>query len=112
MRRREAVAWIAAVGLLSLVASTAVAQDGGKGARDAAAPAAPATAPEDGEAMPSGHPTTADPNPHGRAGAASSGVPGMFEPPEDVEEPDPTRPPGPSSWTSTMRTRSQCPTSR
>jgi hypothetical protein len=64
MRRSDAIAWIA-VGILPLLASTAFAQDGGD-----------------------------DSNPHGRAAAAAGGVPGMFEPPEDVEEPDPTRPPG------------------
>jgi hypothetical protein len=33
-------------------------------------------------------------NPHARSGAASGAIPGMFEPPEDIEEPDPSRPPG------------------
>lgn len=36
-----------------------------------------------------------DANPHARSGAGSGGaIPGMFEPPEDVEEPDPSSPPG------------------
>ena len=91
MRRSEAMAGIA-IGLFPLIASTALAQDGGKGARDAGTQEAAAR--PDAEPLPAGHPSVGDTNPHGNATASGGGVPGMFEPPEDIEEPDPSRPPG------------------
>jgi hypothetical protein len=107
MPRTEAVAPIvlALALLFPLHASAAPAQDAGPraqdagpsardgGARPSAAPASSAASDDDG-ALPVGHPPVDDANPHARAGAASGGMPGTFEPPEDVEQPDPTLPPG------------------
>jgi hypothetical protein len=45
------------------------------------------------DTMPSGHPPVDDSNPHARAGN-SEAMPGVFQPPEDTEAPDPTLPPG------------------
>src|SRR5580698_136855 len=45
------------------------------------------------EELPSGHPAV-ESTPHGHAGGAGGSVPGVFEPPEDTEQPDPTLPPG------------------
>jgi hypothetical protein len=105
MRRIES---LRAAGLVLAVwipalATTAFAQDAGKGksARDAganeaaaAAPAPEATAPEGDEELPAGHPAVDDDNPHARAAAGTGAMPGTFQPPEDVEQPDPTLPPG------------------
>ncbi len=44
--------------------------------------------------MPPGHPATAGASPHGGAAGAGGGVPGMFNPPEDIEEAAPLLPPG------------------
>src|SRR5450755_182342 len=101
MRRGEAISWIA-VGLLPLLASTAFAQDAGT-TREAAAPVASSSAgppeesagsPEESESLPAGHPPLDDANPHARAGTGAGGTPGVFEPPEDVEQPDPALPAG------------------
>src|SRR5580698_3738844 len=43
--------------------------------------------------LPAGHPAVGS-TPHGHAGAVGGSVPGVFEPPEDTEQPDPTLPPG------------------
>ena len=43
--------------------------------------------------LPPGHPAVDDGNPHAHAGKAS-GMPGVFQPPEDVEQEDPTLAPG------------------
>jgi len=43
--------------------------------------------------LPAGHPPV-DSTPHGHAGGAGGTIPGVFEPPEDTEQPDPTLPPG------------------
>lgn len=44
--------------------------------------------------MPPGHPPTAGASPHGGAAGSGGGVPGMFNPPEDIEEAAPLLPPG------------------
>lgn len=46
--------------------------------------------------MPPGHPSVGASSPHGGAGGGGGGggIPGMFNPPEDTEMPDPTLPPG------------------
>jgi hypothetical protein len=106
MLRAEALAptALAFTLFLPLIASTALAQDGGKRSRDAGAKdAAPATAQsaaepgagaDDDEALPEGHPAVNDANPHARAGGGNGAMPGTFEPPEDLEQPDPTLPAG------------------
>ena len=80
----------------------AFAQGGGHGSAAPRASGAPVTTtaaasadPEspDEEELPAGHPAVGDSEPH--AGAhGSSAMPGMFQPPEDSEQPDPTLPPG------------------
>jgi hypothetical protein len=49
-------------------------------------------------ALPAGHPPVDEGNPHARAGNGGAngggGAPGMFQPPEDVEQPDPSLPAG------------------
>jgi hypothetical protein len=104
MLQSRAIAWMAA-GLLPLLASTARADDAGKGARDAGSraaaaaaaagseEAAPESTPEDDDALPAGHPQVADANPHAHA-AGTGAMPGTFEPPADLEEADPSLPPG------------------
>ncbi len=57
------------------------------GAEKAAPPIA-----EDSE-LPEGHPALDEGNPHAHAGKAN-GMAGVFEPPEDLEQEDPTLPPG------------------
>jgi hypothetical protein len=47
---------------------------------------------EDSE-LPEGHPAVDEGNPHAHAGKAN-GMAGVFEPPEDLEQEDPTLPPG------------------
>jgi hypothetical protein len=101
MRRAEAVSPITLVLalLVPLCASTAFAQDAGKVARAAAlakeaAPGAELPAADDDESLPEGHPALDDANPHARASAGAGGMPGTFQPPEDLEQPDPTLPPG------------------
>src|ERR1700683_1474287 len=49
----------------------------------------------DDEALPEGHPAVGetDGNPHSHA-AKGNGMPGVFDPPEDVEKADPALPPG------------------
>jgi hypothetical protein len=44
--------------------------------------------------MPPGHPPSGGASPHGGAAGAGGGVPGMFNPPEDIEEAAPGLPPG------------------
>jgi hypothetical protein len=54
-----------------------------------------ANAPGDDEGLPPGHPSVDDEgagNPHAHAGGG--GMPGMFQPPEDVEQEDASLPPG------------------
>jgi hypothetical protein len=81
MRRRESLALaLLLAGGACLVGSTAAADE------------QPDEPDEPGE-LPAGHPTVDDQNPHARAGGGG-GVPGMFNPPEDVEQPDPSQPPG------------------
>jgi hypothetical protein len=93
MRRADAMAWVA-FAMLPLVATTAAADDGGKPPRDAGAQQAPASSAEasDREALPEGHPPLEGANPHARAGGGAT--PGTFEPPEDLEQPDPSLAPG------------------
>ena len=99
MRRSEAIGWVAA-GLAPLLASTAFGEDGGKsrrdaGARETSAPSAASSgAAGDAELLPAGHPALGETSPHGQGPSGAGGVPGMFEPPEDLEQPDPTLPPG------------------
>jgi hypothetical protein len=108
MPQSKTITWLAAA-VLPLLASTALAQDAGKsvrdaGSREAAAAAASASgsvarAPEaeseGDDALPAGHPQVADANPHAHAaGGTTGGLPGTFEPPPDLEEADPTLPPG------------------
>ena len=89
--------WIAVVAVWGL-GGTAQARD--KPAVDAgtlppstsAAAPAPAIA-EDDDTLPQGHPALDDENPHARTGKGT-GMPGVFEPPEDVEQEDPTLAPG------------------
>jgi hypothetical protein len=99
-------------GLLALSTGVASASPGGKGdaGAKAAGPVAPAasevtgpaagplpTAPpiesEDQE-LPEGHPSVSDQNPHAHAGGKGAGMPGVFEPPEDVEREDSALAPG------------------
>jgi len=47
----------------------------------------------DPQDLPPGHPDTGSLNPHAHPGKAGS-LPGVFEPPDDVEKEDPTLPPG------------------
>jgi len=49
--------------------------------------------PEDDEGLPAGHPAVNDANPHAHPGKTGT-MPGVFEPPDDVEREDPTLPPG------------------
>jgi hypothetical protein len=53
----------------------------------------PASAGTEDDDLPEGHPTVENSNPHAHAGK-SSGMPGVFEPPEDLEQEDPALPPG------------------
>jgi hypothetical protein len=106
MRLRDAVA-------LGLLAASSVLAASGTGraapppsggpsasarARASATASAPSAAPsatapsDDDESLPAGHPPAEGGNPH--AGASGGGMPGMFQPPEDVEQPDPSLPPG------------------
>jgi hypothetical protein len=84
MRRSEL-----AVGLLAVLVALGAAPP------SFAQQAAPAEGePGEEEAMPAGHPDVgASANPHAHPGKAGS-MPGVFEPPEDVEREDPTLPPG------------------
>jgi|HubBroStandDraft_4_1064222.scaffolds.fasta_scaffold55072_2 hypothetical protein len=49
--------------------------------------------PGEDEALPAGHPEVGGSNPHAHPGKASA-MPGVFEPPDDVEREDPSLPPG------------------
>jgi hypothetical protein len=60
-------------------------------ARDAFAQGAEETGQEP---LPAGHPPVDEGNPHARAGGGGGGPPGMFQPPEDLEQPDPSLPAG------------------
>jgi hypothetical protein len=67
---------------------------GAKAAVAASASAGPSAPPiaEDSE-LPEGHPTLDEENPHAHAGKGA-GMPGVFQPPEDLEQEDPTLAPG------------------
>lgn len=93
-----------AAGLLAastILTCTALAADAGTprpGASTAPAASVAASAPSAGEPeaeeLPAGHPPLDDSNPHARSNGGGGGMPGVFEPPEDVEQPDPSLPPG------------------
>jgi hypothetical protein len=110
-KRRQVLAQLA--GLATVVSALAIAPaahaaDGGAPSRDGGAKpaasastapgtsaAASASAPAAATGLPAGHPPMGggDDNPH--RGARGEGMPpGMFEPPEDTEQEDPTLPPG------------------
>lgn len=105
--KRERVAAVAAVVVACSVASSVFAQDAGRdaGSRDAAGTqdaAARTTAanPLDGEdALPAGHPpvdeeASGDPHADPHAHAGGGAMPGMFQPPEDLEQQDASLPAG------------------
>jgi hypothetical protein len=46
------------------------------------------------EPLPSGHPPIDNGNPHPRTAGGTGGSPAIFEPPEDIEQPDPSLTPG------------------
>jgi hypothetical protein len=81
---RASLRWLAVGGwlLVGVAPSIARAQDEGEGAGD--------------QELPPGHPSMGGgASPHGGGGgAAGGGMPGMFNPPEDTEQPDPLVPPG------------------
>jgi hypothetical protein len=52
------------------------------------------TQPDEDAPLPAGHPQLGDTNPHARPAGDSGGMPGVFTPPDDVEQPDPSLPPG------------------
>jgi hypothetical protein len=101
--RPDGVAIVAAVLLTCALVSKARAQDAGRTSRDAGSPAAgtaasaSAAAGDDGEEdLPPGHPAVESQdgtNPHAHAGGNGT-MPGMFQPPEDVEQEDASLPPG------------------
>jgi hypothetical protein len=98
-RRNDRAAVLAALVVLGF-AARAHARDAGprvaasaEGVATAASSDTPQPAETDDEELPEGHPVVEETNPHAHAGK-SSGVPGVFEPPEDVEKPDPGQPPG------------------
>src|SRR5579862_3631293 len=68
-------------------------------ASDSGAPAttvtaeAPGAAETDEEDLPEGHPAVENSNPHAHPGKGS-GMPGVFDPPEDLEQEDPSLAPG------------------
>jgi hypothetical protein len=92
VRRRECIA-------LGLVAA-GIACAGEAFGRDASPPradddargASPAPGSED-RSLPAGHPPLGEPGAHAHGGSGGA-VPGLFEPPEDLEQPDPTLPAG------------------
>jgi hypothetical protein len=88
MRAREIVG-LTALFFLTSVAGIARAAAPESGGPASATPEAAAGA--DPSSMPPGHPAVDDGNPHART--RGSTMPGMFEPPEDVERPDPSLPP-------------------
>src|ERR1700733_8718989 len=94
MRRLECGAVLA--GLVALgYAGTAHARE--QPTRDAVAAnptaEAPASAGTEDDDLPEGHPAVENSNPHAHAGKGS-GMPGVFEPPEDLEQEDPGQAPG------------------
>jgi hypothetical protein len=100
MRRRERRAGIVAGLLAVVVAGTAHAVErpaADAGPRDRATEEAteapPLPAGSEDEELPAGHPSVDDSNPHAHAGKGS-GMPGVFEPPEDIEQEAPTLAPG------------------
>jgi hypothetical protein len=92
---RPAHVVVAAAILLLMAGSDAHAADAEP--RPAAAPSAEAVGPEspteDDDTLPPGHPQVDDSNPHAHA-AAGSGMPGVFQPPEDTENEDASLAPG------------------
>ena len=82
------------VGLMVLTLGRAAsAQSGGQQTGGGQGEVGADTAAEGDDALPAGHPAIADSNPHGHA-ASGDGTPGVFQPPEDTEQADPTMPPG------------------
>jgi hypothetical protein len=75
-------------------AASAKATAAGPAASGSAVPGAMTAPPlsEDGE-LPAGHPSLDEGNPHAHAGNAN-GMPGVFQPPEDLEQEDPLLAPG------------------
>src|SRR5258708_18756145 len=75
------------------VAGSAFAQGGGRPTVSGSGEPGQGTAAADTtQALPAGHPPTDGSSPHGRA-AGGEGMPGVFQPPEDTEQPDATMPP-------------------
>jgi hypothetical protein len=62
-------------------------------AESGSAPSASAEAVDPDQPLPEGHPAVGGGNPHAHAGSGN-GMPGVFDPPEDVEKEDPTLPAG------------------
>ncbi len=96
MRRpdRRPLGMVVAMTAMALGGSTpahAKTADGGAAPIASAVPSAPPIA-EDAE-MPEGHPAVEEENPHAHAGKGN-GMPGVFQPPEDLEQEDPTLVPG------------------
>jgi hypothetical protein len=63
------------------------------GSKENAAEAPPPAGTDEDDELPEGHPAVEESNPHAHAGKGS-GMPGVFEPPEDVEQEDPALAPG------------------
>ncbi len=93
-RLERGAAFLAGLVAMSLAGSARAlprpASDGGS--RETTAEAPPLTGTEDDD-LPEGHPAVEESNPHAHAGKGS-GMPGVFEPPEDLEQEDPTLTPG------------------
>jgi len=110
MKRERLAAVVAVVAVACSIASSVFAQDAGRSARDArsrdaattrdTAASTTATNPSDGEgALPPGHPAvddglSGDPHADPHAHAGGGAMPGMFQPPEDLEQQDASLPGG------------------
>jgi hypothetical protein len=110
-RRKHGTLWLAGLASLGLLGTAQArdksAIDAGAGAKagavasaGASVPAAPASAPpiSEDDTLPEGHPAVDDSasdeaNPHAHAGKGTA-MPGVFEPPQDVEQEDPMLAPG------------------
>ncbi|MGA3119235.1 MAG: hypothetical protein ABSF69_00560 [Polyangiaceae bacterium] len=91
MKVRDRLAALAVMAVSLGTAGTSDAQRENPAASAAVAQASegPSDRGGDGDALPTGHPPVEPTNPHARA-SGNSGMPGMFQPPEDVEQADPT----------------------
>ncbi|MGH7294805.1 MAG: hypothetical protein ACRELB_07730, partial [Polyangiaceae bacterium] len=72
--------------------ATSAAASPAPGAMPSAGPLPPGG--EDDLGLPAGHPALDDANPHAHGNAGGGTMPGVFNPPEDTEQPDATLPPG------------------